>query len=132
MALRHFTLEEANELLPAVRVLVERLLAHRRKLVRAQEARGELAAKISGNGGGLDPRRLQALDETIGEELSGIARCVTGINEIGALVKDLDSGLVDFPTLRGGEEVFLCWKLGEHEIGYWHGVEEGFAGRKPL
>ena len=50
----------------------------------------------------------------------------------GTVVKDLETGLVDFPSLRGGEEVYLCWKLGEARIGYWHGIEEGFAGRKPL
>ena len=50
----------------------------------------------------------------------------------GAIVKDLDDGLVDFPALRGGEEVLLCWRLGEDEVAYWHGLEEGFAGRKRL
>ena len=48
------------------------------------------------------------------------------------LVKDLDRGLVDFPALRDGEEVLLCWQVGEGEVAYWHGLEEGFAGRKPL
>ena len=48
------------------------------------------------------------------------------------LVKDLDRGLVDFPAFRHGEEVLLCWQVGEDEIGYWHGVDDGFAGRKPL
>ena len=51
---------------------------------------------------------------------------------LGVLVKDLDRGLVDFPALRDGEEVLLCWQVGEGEIAYWHGLEEGFAGRKPL
>lgn len=54
------------------------------------------------------------------------------IQALGVLVKDLDTGLVDFPALRGGEEVLLCWQLGEDEIRYWHGLEEGFAGRKEL
>jgi hypothetical protein len=52
--------------------------------------------------------------------------------ELGVLVKDLDRGLVDFPALRGDEEVLLCWEVGEDEVAYWHGVDEGFAGRKPL
>ena len=54
------------------------------------------------------------------------------IQETGCVVKDLDEGLVDFPSLIEGEEVYLCWKLGEEHIDFWHGVDEGFAGRKPL
>jgi hypothetical protein len=57
---------------------------------------------------------------------------VNRIQATGCVVKDLDEGLVDFPSLMKGEEVFLCWKLGEERILYWHGLEEGFAGRKPL
>ena len=57
---------------------------------------------------------------------------MNGIHELGAVVKDLDDGLVDFPARVEGEEAFLCWRLGEEEIGYWHGLDEGFAGRKPL
>jgi hypothetical protein len=61
-----------------------------------------------------------------------VQRCVQAIEELGGVVKDLDRGLVDFPALRGDEEVLLCWRLGEDEIGYWHGLEEGFAGRREL
>ena len=66
------------------------------------------------------------------QEAAGIARCVQAIQELGGLVKDVGEGLVDFPTRREGEEVLLCWKLGEGEIAHWHGLEEGFPGRKPL
>ena len=65
-------------------------------------------------------------------EVRGVASCVDDLHELGVLVKDLDLGLVDFPTLRDGEEVLLCWRVGEDEIRYWHGLEEGFAGRKEL
>ena len=54
------------------------------------------------------------------------------IHEVGALVKDLDQGLVDFPARREGEDVLLCWRLGEDEVAFWHGLEEGFSGRRPL
>jgi hypothetical protein len=57
---------------------------------------------------------------------------VNGIHGAGAVVKDPDTGLIDFPALRQGEEVCLCWRVGEDAIEYWHGLEEGFAGRKPL
>jgi len=57
---------------------------------------------------------------------------INKIQELGCIVKDLDIGLVDFPALYRGEEVFLCWKVGEPGIGFWHGIREGFAGRKPI
>ena len=72
------------------------------------------------------------MQERLDEEVAGIARCVARIHEAGGLVKDLDAGLVDFPARRQGVEVLLCWRLGEDEVGYWHGLEEGFSGRKPL
>ena len=61
-----------------------------------------------------------------------MAKCVNQIHGLGAQVKDADEGLVDFPTLRDGEEVLLCWKLGEDEVAFWHGLEDGFAGRRPV
>jgi hypothetical protein len=57
---------------------------------------------------------------------------VNRIHGLGAIVKDLDEGLVDFPALHAGDEVLLCWKVGEDSVAFWHGLEEGFAGRKPL
>jgi hypothetical protein len=80
----------------------------------------------------VDPQQIAELDERIANELTGVARCVNGIHELGAIVKDPDTGLVDFPALVEGEEALLCWRLGEGEIRYWHGLEEGFAGRKLL
>jgi hypothetical protein len=134
MATRYFTPEEADAALAAVRPLAERLVEHRQQLASAQEARAELAAKITGNGDlrGSGQAELAELDRAIGQELAGVARCVNGIHELGAVVKDLDSGLVDFPARRGHEEVLLCWQLGEDRVEFWHGVEEGYAGRKPL
>jgi hypothetical protein len=132
VAERHFTVEEANELLPAVRPLVESMVAHRKLLSAATERREQLTATIAGNGGGLPPQELAEVQTEIEREAAEIARCIDGIQELGVLVKDLDSGLVDFPALREGLEVLLCWRLGEDEIRYWHGLEEGFAGRKEL
>ncbi len=129
---RFFTLEEANALLPAVRALAERMVAHREALAAAQARYAEFAAKIAGNGGGLVPTEFAGVQEEVEQEAAGVARCVEGIHELGGIVKDLDDGLVDFFAEREGEEVFLCWRLGEDEIAHWHGVEEGFAGRKPL
>jgi hypothetical protein len=85
-----------------------------------------------GNGGALDARRVATLAAQVNREAEAVARSITGIQELGVLVKDLDRGLVDFPALRGEEEVLLCWEVGEDEVAYWHGLEEGFAGRRPL
>lgn len=129
---RLFTLEEAGEALEEVRPLAEQMVEHRRALVVAMERQEELQARIGGNGGSLSPADLAAAEEEVEREAAGVALCIEGINRIGAIVKDLDDGLVDFPSLREGEEVLLCWKVGEDEIGWWHRPEDGFAGRRPL
>jgi hypothetical protein len=130
--MRYFTAEEANAALEDVRPLAEALVEHRRELVELQERQASLAGRIAGNGGNVEPRELQDVQDELDEQVAGIARSVARIHELGALVKDLDQGLVDFPARRQGEDVLLCWRVGEEEVGYWHGLEEGFSGRKPL
>ena len=132
MPARYFTAEQANEALRQVRPLTEELVEHRRALLELQELQSSLTQRIAGNGGNVEPQELQDMQERLYEEVAGIARCVARIHEAGGLVKDLDAGLVDFPARREGVEVLLCWRLGEDEVGYWHGLEEGFSGRKPL
>jgi len=132
MAERYFTPSEANELLAEVRPLAESLVEHRDGMRLAAERRARLTARIAGNGGDLDPQEPGELDEQFERESQAVARVVEGLQRLGLLVKDLDRGLVDFPALRHGEEVLLCWQVGEPAIAYWHGVDEGFAGRKPL
>jgi hypothetical protein len=129
---RHFSIEEANVALEEVRPLTEELVGHRRSLVKLQERQAAITTRIAGNGGNVEPHELEDVQERLDEEVAGIARCVARIHEVGALVKDLDVGLVDFPALRDGEEILLCWRLGEAEVGFWHGLDEGFSGRKPL
>ena len=132
MAERHFTPDEANALLDEVRPVAEALVAHRRAMAVTATRQARLVQRIAGNGGDFDPGELHELYDQLGEEATAVARCVAGIHEVGALVKDLDRGLIDFPAQRAGEEVLLCWQVGEDEVAYWHGVEEGYAGRKPL
>jgi hypothetical protein len=129
---RYFTAAEASEALEQVRPLAERLVAHRQALVEAQAHHGEALSRIAGDGGGIQPSELAQLAAAVEREAAEIGRCIEGIHARGAQVKDLDRGLIDFPALRAGEEVCLCWQVGEEEIAYWHGLEEGFAGRKPL
>ena len=132
MAQRHFTPEEANALLPEVRPAAEALVAHRRAMGVAAARQARLVTRIAGNGGDFDPQEPRALEEQFERESEAVARCVAQLESLGVLVKDLDRGLVDFPARRHGEEVLLCWQVGEDEVGFWHGLEEGFAGRKPL
>ena len=132
MAERHFTPDEANALLDEVRPVAEALVAHRRAMAVTATRQARLVQRIAGNGGDFDPQEPRALEEEFKREDAAAVRCVKELQALGVLVKDLDRGLVDFPALRGYEEVLLCWQVGEDEIAYWHGVEEGYAGRKPL
>jgi hypothetical protein len=132
VAERVFTVEEANALLETVRPLAEQMVAHQRALAEAMARQERIESKVRTNGGAIPPSEPAEVAAAISEEAEAVARCLERIQELGAVVKDLDAGLVDFPAIRGDEEVFLCWQLGEDEIRYWHGVDEGFAGRKPL
>jgi hypothetical protein len=129
---RRFTPREANDELREIRPLVEELVAHRREQQRLQAQRQALAHRIAGNGGGIDSGALAELEEAERRERVEIARRVNAVHERGAIVKDLDTGLIDFPARLHGQEVLLCWRLGEEQVEHWHGLEEGFAGRKRL
>lgn len=130
--MRHFTPDEANAALTEVRPLVEQLVAGRREHVAALERQEELEHKIRGNGGGIPPAELAAASAEVDAVARRLAKLVDEIGAQGAQVKDLDTGLIDFPALRGDETVLLCWQLGEDEVAYWHTVDDGFAGRRPL
>jgi hypothetical protein len=132
MAERYFTPDEANALLEQVRPVAERLVAHRRAFTEAAAKRAQLTTHVAGNGGDLDPGEVREDAERMELEAEAVAAAVEELTSLGVLVKDVDSGLVDFPALRDGEEVLLCWQVGEPEVAHWHGLEEGFAGRKPL
>jgi hypothetical protein len=130
--MRHFTPEEANEELEHVRPLVAQLVATRQEHAAALERQEELERKIRGNGGGIPPAELASATAEVDAVARRLARVVDKITSHGAQVKDLDTGLVDFPALHDGETVFLCWQLGEEEIGWWHRVDDGFEGRRSL
>jgi hypothetical protein len=131
---RHFTPEEANEALAVVRPLVERLVDRRRELLRCEETLRNLQSTVAGNGGGLEPASVSGAAEAVSRAAADVTETIGEIEAAGAVVKDLDRGLVDFPALHPdeGQTVLLCWHLGEDEIRFWHGLEEGYAGRKPL
>jgi hypothetical protein len=132
MAPRYFTLDEAHEALVDLGPLAEQMVGYRRELADAQGRRAALGAQVGTNGGDLTPSDFAEADEELERSAVALAECIERIQAEGVLIKDLDRGLLDFPALRDGEEILLCWQVGEDEIRYWHGVEEGFAGRKPL
>ncbi len=129
---RIFTPKEANDALTELRPLVEEMVAAKRALDKAQEGAEEVNARISGNGGGLPPAQLAEVQDLVSRRATTLARALEQIQALGVVVKDLDSGLVDFPSVRDGEDVLLCWQLGEDEVAFWHRYEDGYAGRRPI
>ena len=129
-----FTPDEANAARPVVRPLVERMVAERRALVALGEELEAVQELIGGNGGSLDAGRVGDLQEAVAGAAATLAATVDELAGRGVQVKDLDRGLVDFPARHpeSGDTVLLCWELGEPGVDHWHGLEEGFAGRKPL
>lgn len=132
MAARTFTPEEANEALAEVAPLVERMVEQHGALAGAERRRAELGSRIAGNGGGIEPSELAQAEAAVKRATAGLARCLRQIQELGVQVKGPGEGLVDFPSVREGREVLLCWRHGEEAVGFWHRPDEGFAGRKPL
>ena len=121
---RHYTLEEANAALGWVGEAIATLRGAREGLS-DEEAREALAEAGPQNGGG-DPGRV------VSEAFLQLREALVRLQEAEVVLRDLDRGLVDFPSLREDREVYLCWLEGEDEIGYWHDLEAGFAGREPL
>ena len=113
--MRHFTPEEAKAALADVRPVVEQMVAHRRAHVEAQARQEELEGHIRGNGGGIPPAELAEAAAEVEREARALAHAIDELTELGVEVKDIDEGLVDFPALRRGETVLLCWKLGEDD-----------------
>ncbi len=133
VAEKYFKRQEAEELLPLIGSCLEQARERKQKMENLDRELAQAAAKIMILGGSLPPyaelaKKKAERDQTKAKVLEAINK----VQETGCVVKDLDQGLVDFPSLLKGEEVYLCWKLGEERIGYWHGIHEGFAGRKPL
>jgi hypothetical protein len=104
----------------------------RKRLTVDQRRQAELVAIVGGNGHGNSAREYAEVSKELDEGTREMVACAGEIQALGAIVKDLELGLVDFPSLREGEEVLLCWRIGEDSIGFWHPVDEGFSGRRPL
>jgi hypothetical protein len=121
---RHYTVDQANAALPWVAERMERLRSARENFS-DEDVREALGEATPGNGGG-EPGRL------VSEAFLELQAAAAELDAVDIVVRDLDRGLVDFPALREGREVYLCWEEGEAEIGFWHDLDAGFAGRQPL
>jgi hypothetical protein len=121
---RHYSVDEANALLPSVKPVL-RKLRDAKDLLTDEDAHEVLSEAAPTNGGGESGRQ-------VGEAFLEVRRLLTALQEAGIVVRDIDRGLIDFPALRDGEEVYLCWELGEDGIEYWHDLESGYRGRQPL
>jgi hypothetical protein len=122
---RHFTLEEAHATLGWVSERLEEMRRARDRLLDS-DARETLGEVASGNGGGPHGR-------TVSEGFLALREAAAQLAAAGVVLRDLDRGLVDFPAIRDGREVYLCWvESEEDEIGYWHDLDAGYAGRRPL
>ncbi len=122
---KFFTVDEANALLPRVRVLMEQMFALRKQALALRPEVWPVLEKAAGNGGSRQAgEMLQIFQkfETVFKQLKGL----------GCELKGLEQGLVDFPSIREGRAVYLCWQYNEPEIAFWHDIDAGFAGRQPL
>ncbi|MGA8217586.1 MAG: DUF2203 domain-containing protein [Solirubrobacterales bacterium] len=121
---RHFTRAEANALLPRLTAMLNQLREAKDELTdtEAHEALGEAAPA---NGGGEEGKQ-------VGVAFLEVRRILGTIEESGIVLRDIDRGLVDFPALIDGREVYLCWEIGEDDVSFWHDMDAGYGGREPL
>ena len=128
---RSFTVDEATALLPRLREIVPELQDKKLALDRLRHELEEATQAAAGNGHlqaeELSQKRREA--QVLAERLN---KLLAEVNELGCELKGLEEGLIDFPTQREGRTVYLCWRLGEEQIAYWHELDTGFGGRQPL
>jgi hypothetical protein len=121
---RHFTRAEANALLPRLTAMLSQLQDSKDELTDA-EAHEALSDAAPANGGGEEGRQ-------VGVAFLEVRRLLETIEQSGIVLRDIDRGLVDFPAVIEGREVYLCWELGEDDVAYWHDMDAGYGGREPL
>ncbi len=121
---KHYTREEARALLPKLRQWLDRLIQLRADLEKNDRRIAGLMAEGQDTGGDLVNQSIKLLSEIKG--------LLQGFADREIVIKDLSRGLVDFPALIGGKEVFLCWEKDEDDVEFWHDIDSGYAGREPL
>ena len=130
---RMFTLQEAEEMLPAVERWLRSAMDSKKSATDFEQEMNALLVRINLNGGiQVNIEKVAALKSGKEQSVERLKQALGEIEKSGVLVKDLDVGLLDFPTMLDDTEVYLCWKLGEPSIRFWHSTTEGFAGRKQI
>ncbi len=130
---QYFTLAQAQRALPEVERALRDALFHRAEAVRAYKELEQHSERVRMLGGmRVNPGEVLALKSRLETSSAALKDAIQQVESTGAQIKDLDIGLIDFLARYHGRDVCLCWKLGEPEIGFWHGLEEGFRGRKPI
>jgi hypothetical protein len=122
---KYFTLQEANEALTSIRPWMEEVQIIRNEILAHQPEIWSVMEKSAGNGGNPTLSRMV-------KTFDRLDVLIHNIQDAGAIIKDVNSGLLDFPALKDGREVYLCWKHGEEDIAFWHEIEDGFAGRQSI
>lgn len=131
--MKYFSLDEAQSLLPVLEALLRRAVKAKASADQLESELRQLSQDVYYSGGMLvSPAKAAGKRTAIQASLQQVKDSIEEIDSIGVEVKDLDSGLLDFPCRLGDETVLLCWKLGEPKIAHWHTVSGGFQGRKPL
>jgi hypothetical protein len=130
---KHFTLTQAEALVALIEESVRQAVALKASYEEAETELQGIHQRIAMLGGAqVDRERLLALRGRRDATAARLKETLEEIHSHGCLVKDLDMGLLDFPTIYRGEEVYLCWRVGEAGISFWHGIHDGFRGRKPI
>lgn len=129
LGIKLFTLDEANAMLPEVTPLLVSLRDLKQQLDAAQSRLASFTPAMRGNGHGMEAISLERQIADLIAEITPMLREIVGM---GIEVKDLNQGLIDFPSVRDGRIVYLCWRLGEGNIAFWHDLDAGFAGREPI
>lgn len=126
MMFSHFTLKEANAILPSVIKKFKNLVSLKNELIRIQ-------SELESNPKYMSSFKDYVLKkQELNSAISNFYKAIEDLESSGVVIKSVDEGLLDFPSLRFNEEIWLCWKEGETEIKFWHGKDEGFNGRKPV
>jgi hypothetical protein len=131
-ASRKYTVDEANRLMPWLTQTFTRIHQGQQALVRAQKELETVARTVRTNGHRDIDRRIQTAGQMVEKRQEELRNLLASIAERDIEVRDVDMGLVDFLGERDGRDVWLCWRLGETEVGHWHELDQGFTARQPL
>ncbi len=130
---KFFTLQEAEDAIPRIEGWLRTAIEAKKDAVGAEQELQDVSQRIQMSGGmEIEPAKVAEHRARKEVSMRRFKESMESIENSGCVVKDVDIGLIDFPAKRGADEVYLCWKLGEARIEFWHGMDEGFAGRKRI